>query len=118
MNLISQLLPLSNVIVDLDVASKKRVFEQAGLLFENTGTDFPLLINSMGSYKRMCMAIGVDDLDDVAYRAIAVDREAKELGQLADQHRERDAVHVAVADRLRQQLGYETQSHLTNQDAH
>ncbi|MDH5480684.1 MAG: PTS sugar transporter subunit IIA [Nitrosomonas sp.] len=36
MNLISQLLPLSNVIVDLDVASKKRVFEQAGLLFENS----------------------------------------------------------------------------------
>tara|TARA_R110002073_G_scaffold332426_3_gene518509 strand:- start:5 stop:472 length:468 start_codon:yes stop_codon:yes gene_type:complete len=36
MNLISQLLPLTNVIVDLDVASKKRVFEQAGLLFENT----------------------------------------------------------------------------------
>lgn len=36
MNLISQLLPPSNVIVDLDVTSKKRVFEQAGLLFENT----------------------------------------------------------------------------------
>jgi PTS system nitrogen regulatory IIA component len=36
MNQISQLLPLSNVIVDLDVSSKKRVFEQAGLLFENT----------------------------------------------------------------------------------
>ncbi len=36
MNLISQLLPPSNVIVDLDVASKKRVFEQAGLLFENS----------------------------------------------------------------------------------
>ena len=36
MNLISQLLPPSNIIVDLDVASKKRVFEQAGLLFENT----------------------------------------------------------------------------------
>ena len=36
MNLISKLLPSSNVIVDLDVASKKRVFEQAGLLFENT----------------------------------------------------------------------------------
>jgi len=36
MNLISQLLPLSNIIVDLDVSSKKRVFEQAGLLFENT----------------------------------------------------------------------------------
>lgn len=36
------------------------------LLFENTGTAFPLLINSMGSYKRMCMALGVNDLDDIA----------------------------------------------------
>ena len=35
MSLISQLLPLSNVVVDLDASSKKRVFEQAGLLFEN-----------------------------------------------------------------------------------
>ena len=35
MNLIARLLPESNVIIDLDVASKKRVFEQAGLLFEN-----------------------------------------------------------------------------------
>src|ERR1043166_2227792 len=35
MNLIAKLLPLPNVMVDLDVASKKRVFEQAGLLFEN-----------------------------------------------------------------------------------
>lgn len=35
MNHIAQLLPLSSVIVGLDVASKKRVFEQAGLLFEN-----------------------------------------------------------------------------------
>ena len=35
MNLISKLLPLSNVILELDVSSKKRVFEQVGLLFEN-----------------------------------------------------------------------------------
>jgi len=35
------------------------------LLFENTGTDFPLLINSMGSYRRMCMALGVQDMDDI-----------------------------------------------------
>jgi len=35
MNLISKLLPPTNVILDLDVSSKKRVFEQAGLLFEN-----------------------------------------------------------------------------------
>ncbi len=36
------------------------------LLFENNGTQFPLLINSMGSEKRMCMALGVKNLDDVA----------------------------------------------------
>lgn len=36
------------------------------LLFENTGTDFPVLINAMGSYKRMCLALGVQELDDVA----------------------------------------------------
>lgn len=36
MNLITQLLPESNIIIDLDVTSKKRVFEQVGLLFENT----------------------------------------------------------------------------------
>jgi PTS system nitrogen regulatory IIA component len=35
MTLISKLLPVENVLVDLDVGSKKRVFEQAGLLFEN-----------------------------------------------------------------------------------
>ncbi|MBK9479131.1 MAG: menaquinone biosynthesis decarboxylase [Bacteroidia bacterium] len=36
------------------------------LLFENTGYDFPLLINSMGSNKRMCMALGVDNLDAIS----------------------------------------------------
>ena len=35
MNLIAKLLPVSNVMLDLDVSSKKRVFEQVGLLFEN-----------------------------------------------------------------------------------
>lgn len=35
MNQVAQILPISNVVVDLDVSSKKRVFEQAGLLFEN-----------------------------------------------------------------------------------
>src|ERR1700741_2789336 len=36
------------------------------LLFENTGTDFPVLMNAYGSEKRMCMALGVQHLDDVA----------------------------------------------------
>jgi PTS system nitrogen regulatory IIA component len=36
MNLIAPLLPEANVLADLDVSSKKRVFEQVGLLFENS----------------------------------------------------------------------------------
>ena len=35
MNLISRILPASNVLIDLPASSKKRAFEQAGLLFEN-----------------------------------------------------------------------------------
>lgn len=35
------------------------------VLFENTGTDYPVLINSMGSEKRMCLALGVEKLDDI-----------------------------------------------------
>ena len=36
------------------------------LLFENTGYDFPVLMNAYGSEKRMCMALGVQNLNDVA----------------------------------------------------
>jgi len=36
------------------------------LLFENTGTGFPVLMNAYGSEKRMCMALGVDSLDSIA----------------------------------------------------
>lgn len=35
MTQISRLLPQANVLLDLEASSKKRVFEQAGLLFEN-----------------------------------------------------------------------------------
>lgn len=37
------------------------------ILFENTGYDFPVLMNAYGSEKRMCMALGVNHLDDVAH---------------------------------------------------
>ncbi len=36
MNLVSRLLPVNHVLLDLDVGSKKRLFEQIGLLFENS----------------------------------------------------------------------------------
>ena len=35
MNQIASLLPPDNVVADLDASSKKRVFEQVGILFEN-----------------------------------------------------------------------------------
>jgi 4-hydroxy-3-polyprenylbenzoate decarboxylase len=35
------------------------------VLFTNNGTSFPLLINSMGSEKRICMALGLTSLDQV-----------------------------------------------------
>lgn len=38
----------------------------AALLFENTGTAFPVLAGAMGSERRMAMALGVDSLDDIA----------------------------------------------------
>ena len=36
------------------------------LLFENSGYDFPVLMNAYGSERRMCLALGVQHLDDVA----------------------------------------------------
>jgi len=46
-----------------DRVSKK--YGQA-LLFENVkGSKYPLLINAMGTYERMSMALGVDKLDDI-----------------------------------------------------
>ena len=36
------------------------------LLFENTGYAFPVLMNAYGSLKRMCLALGVSHLDQVA----------------------------------------------------
>jgi nitrogen PTS system EIIA component len=35
MNQIAKILPATNIVVGLDASSKKRVFEQTGLLFEN-----------------------------------------------------------------------------------
>jgi len=35
MKLLSRILPISNIVLDVTVSSKKRAFEQASLLFEN-----------------------------------------------------------------------------------
>lgn len=38
------------------------------VLFENTGTEFPVLVNAMGSEKRICLALGTPSLDDFSQR--------------------------------------------------
>ena len=38
MNRLAAILPVADVVVDVDATSKKRAFEQAGLLFENQHT--------------------------------------------------------------------------------
>src|ERR1039458_1091969 len=58
--------PILEIAEITDRVSKTQDRNKA-LLFENTGTDFPLLINSMGSERRMCIALGVSQLDDVMH---------------------------------------------------
>ncbi len=38
------------------------------ILFENTGTDYPVLMNMMGSDRRMAMALGVEELNEISER--------------------------------------------------
>lgn len=49
-------------IVDRVSKSEK---QNKALLFENTGYSFPLLINALGSEERICLALGVQDLNDI-----------------------------------------------------
>jgi 4-hydroxy-3-polyprenylbenzoate decarboxylase len=49
-----------------EITDRMSKHDGKALLFENNGTAFPLLINSMGSEKRMCLALGVQSLDDTA----------------------------------------------------
>lgn len=46
------------------------------LLFENTGTGFPVLTNAMGSERRMALALGVEKIEDIEKR---IDSLLKEL---------------------------------------
>lgn len=46
------------------------------LLFENTGTEFPVVTNMMGSSRRIAMALGVERLDDISVRIDSLLKEA------------------------------------------
>ena len=54
MSLVAKLLPLSHVVIDMQVSSKKRLFEQAGLLFENHyGIARSLVFDSLFARERL-----------------------------------------------------------------
>lgn len=54
MNHIARLLPPTNVVVNLSVTSKKRLFEQAGLLFENNhGIERSKVFDSLFARERL-----------------------------------------------------------------
>ena len=54
MNRLSQILPLSQVLVSVEATSKKRAFEEAGLLFENLhGLNRALITDSLFARERL-----------------------------------------------------------------
>ena len=54
MNRLSQILPLSQVLVSVEATSKKRAFEEAGLLFENQhGLNRALVTDSLFARERL-----------------------------------------------------------------
>lgn len=55
-----------------DITDRFSKHNGKALLFENNGTAFPLLINAMGTEKRMCLALGVDSLDDIGKEIMAL----------------------------------------------
>lgn len=55
-------------IAELTDREAKRPGGGRALLFERTGTDFPVLTNMMGSERRMALALGVMRLDELAER--------------------------------------------------
>ena len=53
-------------IAEITDRVSKTPAQNKALLFENTGYDFPVLMNAYGSEKRMCIALGVARLDDIS----------------------------------------------------
>jgi 4-hydroxy-3-polyprenylbenzoate decarboxylase len=69
------------------------------LLFENTGYDFPVLMNAYGSEKRMCLALGVKNLNDVA-------SEIEDLFKLLSSPKENIVEKLKLLPKLNQFAGW------------
>lgn len=56
---------VSPVLEIAEIADRSVKAGGKAILFENTGTEFPVVINLMATEKRMCMALGVNELDEI-----------------------------------------------------
>ncbi len=65
---ISALVSTHEEIAEITDREVKREGGGRALLFENTGTEFPVLTNMMGSLRRMAMALGVERLEEIGER--------------------------------------------------
>ena len=55
------------------------------LLFENTGTSFPVLTNMMGSERRICYALGIETFDEInSYMESLIKELTQERGSFLD----------------------------------
>lgn len=59
-----------------DRISKSGPHMNKALLFTNTGTNYPILINALGSEKRICMALNCSSLEEPRYRIESIFKQA------------------------------------------
>jgi len=60
--------PVSPHLEIAEITDRITKSQGKALLFENTGKEFPLLINAFGSEKRMCLALGISSFDIINQR--------------------------------------------------
>ena len=68
--------PVSPCLEITEIADRMVKNNGKALLFERTGTQFPLLINAFASERRMCLALGLHHLDDAG---LEMERMLKQL---------------------------------------
>ena len=98
--------PVLEIACATDIESKKPGGGQA-LLFENTGTAYPVLTNLMGSEARIRYALGVPSLDEIGPRIDAlIDSVLSEKRGLRDKFRMIPLLNQAASWMPRQHKGH------------
>ena len=82
MNRLAAILPLANVLVDVDATSKKRAFEHAGLLFENQPVEGGSTDHTNEDLAKLAREAGANDSTQ---RCIATGAQVQAAAQAAQQ---------------------------------